>query len=650
MIAPELLLPAGLPSELVGGLGAAVEAAAAAPALTVACALAAGMLAQVAARHMQVPGIVLLLLVGVLLGPEVAGVVRPESLGGALEVLVGMSVAVILFEGGLNLNIERLRQEATTIRRLITVGAVITAVGGALASRFLMGWPWELAVPFGTLVVVTGPTVINPILRRIRVRPNVSTILEGEGVLIDALGAVAAVVALEVVLATTAAEAATGLLAGLPGRLLVGLGVGLGGGFALGWILRKERMVPEGLENIFTLSLVLALFEGSEAILPETGVMTAAVAGMVVGNMDTGVHDELKEFKEQLTVLLIGLLFVLLAATVRLEDVVGLGWAGAATVAVLVLVVRPLNVMVSTAGSELTGRERAFLAWLAPRGIVAAAVASLFARWLAEEGIAGGAELQAMVFLVIAVTVVVQGGLGGLVASALGVRRESDEGWVVVGANPLGRAVARVLAADGEEVVVVDSSAPEIQSAEREGLRAVFGSASEARTLQRAETDVRRGLVAVTPNQAVNLLAASTAREEFGTARLAVGLNSRMREIREAQVGRAGAGVLFGEPVDLEFWIHEFRHGNLDVGRWRYESPEGEPAERAVSPRSGASVLPLAVVREGRPEPVDDRTRFRERDEVYFAWPYAGGERAGAWLAGNGWQPVEAGPVGREAV
>lgn len=619
------------------------------PALTVACALAAGMIAQVAARHLEVPGIVLLLLVGVLLGPEVAGVIQPGNLGHALEVLVGMSVAVILFEGGLNLSLQRLREEAVTIRRLITLGAVITAVGGALLSRYFMDWPWQLAVPFGTLVVVTGPTVINPILRRIRVRPNVATILEGEGVLIDALGAILAVVALEVVLAATAAEAATGLLAGLPGRLAVGVGLGVGGGFALGKLLEWERAVPEGLENIVTLSLVLVLFEVSEAILPETGIMTAAVAGLVVGNMDTGVLDELKEFKEQLTVLLIGLLFVLLAATVRLEDVLGLGWAGVATVAGLVLVVRPLNVVASTAGSELTIRERAFLAWLAPRGIVAAAVASLFATWLGEAGVPGGEELQALVFLVIAFTVVVQGGLGGIVASALGVRRETDQGWVVVGANPLGRALARALSIDGEDVVVVDSSTPEVQAAEREGLRVVFGSASEERTLQRAETAYRRGLVAVTPNQAVNLLAAAVARSEFGTSSLTVGMNSRMREIRESQVNRFGGGVLFGEPVDLEYWIHEIRHGNVDIGRWCLESPDlaEEDPERPVSPRGEASVLPLVVVREGRPRPVDDRTHFQQGDEVYFAWPYSGGARAGRWLEERGWrpavEPVEAG-------
>lgn len=612
------------------------------PGVTVALALAAGMLLQIAARHLQVPGIVLLLLGGILLGPEVLGLVRPETLGHALEILVGMCVAVILFEGGLNLSVDRLRREAVTLRRLVTVGAVVTALGGSLAGRYLMRWPWQLAVPFGTLVVVTGPTVVQPILRRVRLRHQLETILEGEAVLIDALGAVAAVVALEVVLATTAAEAATGF-AGLPGRLLLGAGLGLGGGVALGTIIRREEIVPEGLQNVFVLSLVLALFEVSEAILPESGIMTAAMAGITVGNMKTGIQQELKEFKEQLTIMLLGLLFVLLAATVEMADVVALGWPGVATVLVLMLLVRPADVAISTLGSDLSLRERLFLAWLAPRGIVAAAVASLFGQWLEEAGIPGGVELQALVFMVIAVTVLVQGGLAGVAASVLGVRRGTDEGWVLVGADALGRALAKVLRAAGQEVTLVDSSAANCQAAEDEGLPVVFGNATEDRTLKRARTAARRGLLAVTTNEAVNLIVGASARDEFAVPFVAVALNRRMREIRGERVDQIGVGVLFGADADLEYWNHQFLHGTVDLGCWKYEHPapnDGAGALGGLSSKSGFNLLPMVLVREDRVEPVDHRTRPEVGDHVYFAWPYREGERAGEWLADNGWRPA----------
>lgn len=397
------------------------------PALTVALALAAGIVAQAAARHLRVPGIVLLLAAGVLLGPDVLGLVRPSSLGDNLHMVVGMAVAVVLFEGALNLQLERLREEAAVIRRLITWGVLVTAACAAMLAHWVMGWSWQLAVLFGTLVTVTGPTVITPLLRRIRVTRSVHTIAEAEGVLIDPIGAIVAVVALEVVLETTLGGAALDLL-GVPYRLGIGGVVGIAGGFFIAVLLRREDWVPEGLENVFTLALVLALYEVSDAIAHETGLLAVVVAGFVVGNMETRVQKELMEFKEQLTVLLIGLLFVLLSADVRVASVAELGWPGVLTVLGLMLVVRPLDVGVCTLGSELDVREKTFLSWLAPRGIVAAAVSSLFARRLAEAGVEGGEALVALVFLVIAATVLVQGGTVGLVAERLGLRRPGDEG------------------------------------------------------------------------------------------------------------------------------------------------------------------------------------------------------------------------------
>src|SRR5688500_7541293 len=241
------------------------------PALTFALALAAGMTAQVLARHLRVPGIVLLLLAGVLLGPDMAGIVRPQTLGAGLQIIVGAAVAVILFEGGMHLDLARLQREALTIRRLVTVGAIITGVGGTLAARYVMGWEWRVAVPFGALVIVTGPTVITPLLRRIRVTHKLHTILEAEGVLIDPIGAIIAVVALEVVLAQELSTAARGLV-GIPTRLIFGTLAGAAGGFVMAKLLASERFIPEGLESVFTLALLLGLYATCEAVLSESGI------------------------------------------------------------------------------------------------------------------------------------------------------------------------------------------------------------------------------------------------------------------------------------------------------------------------------------------------------------------------------------------
>ena len=610
------------------------------PALTFSLALAAGMIAQILAIHLRIPGIVLLLLAGVLLGPDSLDVIRPDTLGHALEILVGLSVAVILFEGGLSLNISRIRKEARTIRLLITVGAVVTAIGGTLAARLFMGWSWTMAILFGTLVIVTGPTVITPLLRRIRVSRNVGTILEAEGVLIDPIGAIVAVVALELVLVT--GPSTTVELLGLPARLLVGAAVGGVGGFLIGYLMRAEKLISEGMENVFTLSLVLALYAASNAILPESGIMAAVAAGLVVGNMETGLSHELREFKESLTVMLVGLLFVLLAADMRLAEVVALGWGGVVTVLALMLVVRPLAVGVSTAGSTLSWKERGFIAWLGPRGIVAAAVASLFAHSLTAQGVAGGRELRALVFLVIAATVVIQGLPGGLVANALGVRRPRN-GYVIIGANAIGRTLARLLGAGGESVTLVGSNRWNIRAAEEEGLKVVLGNANDESRLLRADIEGRNGFLAATTNEGVNLLLVRKAREQFRVPQVSVALYRGKAGVQKEQVHENGASVLFGSPIDIDQWSQRFQQDTATVEAWAYEG-DGE----ITFPLADANgrepmevlVLPLAMVRNGSTYPVTDVTGIRARDIVMLGLPRSQMDATRRRLREAGWKPA----------
>ena len=218
-----------------------------------------GMIVQSAARHIKIPGIVLLLACGVLLGPDVINIIRPDLLGEALPMLVGFAVAVILFEGGMNLRINRLRREGRTIRQLISIGALVTAVGGTLTTKILLHWDWNTAILFGILVIVTGPTVSTPLLRRIKLRQSVATVLEAEGILLDAIGAIVAVVALEVVVSPSGYT----LLASpfmILGRLLVGGMLGIIGGFIMAWLLGIRKLVPEGLDNVFTKTLSICLF------------------------------------------------------------------------------------------------------------------------------------------------------------------------------------------------------------------------------------------------------------------------------------------------------------------------------------------------------------------------------------------------------
>jgi NhaP-type Na+/H+ or K+/H+ antiporter len=610
------------------------------PALTLAVAMAAGMVAQALARHLRIPGIVLLLATGALLGPDGLGVVQPHTMGPALMTLVGFAVAIILFEGGLNLNIRQLRREATVIRRLVTVGALITTLGGTVLAYGVMGWGWRAALLFGTLVSVTGPTVITPLLRRIHLNHNLSTILEAEGVFVDAIGAVLAVAALEVALGPPVESWGEGLIV-LVSRVGLGALLGLVGGLLIALLLRFEFLVPEGMENILTLSLVLVLYQACNAILPESGIVAAPVAGVVVGNVRTRALRDLMDFKEQLTMLLIGMLFVLLAADVRLADITALGMPGLITVLALMLVVRPINVAASTAGSNLTTREKAFLAWLAPRGIVAAAVASLFASELGEASVAGGNELRALVFLVIAVTVLVQGLSGGFVARLLGVQRAMNSGYVILGANALGLALGRILRDHDERVVFIDSNPNCTQAAENEGFRVLWGNALDERLLTRAELEIRRGAIALTPNDELNLMFARTARVEHKAPMVYSSVAPASGDLHAELVAEQGGRVLFGAPHDSELWTVRLYRDRAGVEPWQLSKDESVVEGECIVPEAvHEAILPLVWKRNSKVTPVDERYRPRDGDVVFFAVFQPNAEQGRAELIARGWAPV----------
>lgn len=564
------------------------------PAFAVALALAIGMAAQVLARHLRLPGIVVLLASGAALGPDGLGWIRPHSLGTALQTLVGYAVAVILFEGGLQLNIRHLRRQANPIRGLVTVGSLVTAIGGTAAAYWIMGWPLPIAALFGSLVIVTGPTVITPLLRRLRVESKTATVLEAEGVFGDAIGALVAVVTLEVVL--TPQRAAVGHWAWeLVGRLGLGAVIGLAAGAVIAVLLRYERLIPRGLDNVATLSLVLLLYQSSNALLEESGIVAVIAAGIAIGNTRAPLVEELKEFKEQLTVMLIGLLFVLLAADVRFADLEALGVPALLTVAALIILVRPLNVLAGTAGSELTVRHKTFLACMAPRGIVAAAVASLFAQRLHAAEMPLGMELRALVFLVIAATVTIYGLLGGPLATLLGLKRGPQGGYAILGANPLARTLALVLQDSGQPVVLIDSNPEACRVAERAGLKVLFGSGLAEGVLQRAALEERRGAVALTPNDSINYSFAHRARREFRCPRVWVALGSDRSEVRPSMLERIDAARLFGQVFDVSAWNHRVEHGRALLQTWEPREGKNSTTALELSPDSA-----LALVWKGR--------------------------------------------------
>jgi NhaP-type Na+/H+ or K+/H+ antiporter len=550
------------------------------PAFSFALALAVGVMAQGAARHLRVPGIVLLLGAGVALGPDGIGWVDPRSLGGGLFSIVHLAVAVILFEGGLNLEISRLRREQAAIRRLVTLGALITLLGAAAAAHLIFDLSIALSLLFGSLVVVTGPTVVGPLVHDLRLKPRVATVLEAEGVLIDPIGAIVAVLMLELVLAPGTESIPVGATQ-LFLRLWFGLTAGVVAGFAIAGLLRPRRLVPEGYENIFVLSSVLLLFQGCEEVVSESGILAVTIAGVVVGNLNSRFDRDLREFKDQLTVLMIGMLFVLLAADVRLDDVRALGWDGAALLAVLVLVVRPLGVWLCTRDSELTKAERWFVAWIAPRGIVAAAVASVTASALESAGMEGGTQLRALVFLTIAGTVVLAGVTAAPVAALLRVRMPGRETVAILGAQGLGLALGRELEAGGRPVVFLDSNPQNCRQAEEADFPVVFGNALQERTLQRARFEGVGAAVGLTANQMLNSVFATRARELFQVPEAYIAVVREDLGLAPDLLAKEEARILFDGPHEVERWDVRSRHGDLEVDYFVY---------------TGAAEMPLADV------------------------------------------------------
>jgi len=621
------------------------------PTLTVVLALTFGVLAQAGARHLRVPGIVLLLATGMVLGPDGLGWVLPRSLGSGLFQIVHLAVAIILFEGGLNLEISRLRREQVAIRRLVTVGAALTLAGGAVAAGLLLDWPPRAALLFGSLVVVTGPTVIGPLMTDLRLRPRIASLLEAEGVLIDPIGAILAVLMLDVVLATDAGDLRSG---GMQMLLRVAFGVvagGVGGGVIVA-VLRQRRLVPEGLENILTLSLVLLLFEVCNHLASQSGLLAVTLAGVLVGNVRTPVDRNLREFKDQLTLLFIGMLFVLLAAGVRLDDLSALGLRGWAVVAALVLVVRPASVLISTLGCGLDWRERALVSWIAPRGIVAAAVASTAAATLDLRGLPGGPELRALVFLTIAGTVIQAGFTALPVAVLLGLRLPGRDRVAILGAKGLGLRLALELDRGGTDAVLIDSNPQNCRRAEDAGLSVVFGDAVGDRTLQRARIESVGTVIGMTSNDELNGLFVSLARENFGVPQGLVALSRPDVGLSAEAVRSARERVLFEGPHDIDRWDVRDRHGELRVERYAFrpqrdgngdENGDGEAdgqGDRPELARSGERFVFLALERDGRTQPMYSQLEPQEGDVACVAVHAPEAERVEQELSAAGWDLV----------
>jgi len=484
------------------------------PLVSLASVVALGGIAQWIAWRIRLPSILLLLLMGLIAGP-VIHLINPDRLvGSLLTPFVSLAVAVILFEGGLSLNLAELRGSGPVVWRLVTLGVAATWAVATLAAHYVVGFDARMSALVGAILVVTGPTVVLPLLREVRPSGAVAAILKWEGIVIDPIGALFAVVVFEAVVASpglAASHFAIDLLkTALAGTLV---GVIAAGILVIGL---RRYWLPDTLQIPVTLALISAAFTGANAIEAEAGLFAVTAMGVALANQRFADMHLISEFKEHLGTVLLAVLFILLSARLDLSQVRTMGWSGAAFVVILIVVGRPLSVWVSTLGSSTSRSERFFLMCMAPRGIVAASVASIFALRLEASGHREATLLVPLTFTTIIGTVLCYGFAAGRVARRLGLAAPNPQGVLFIGGGTPARVMAEALQSAGFHVLLVDSNPEKIAAARLAGLPTWFGNVFSEEFLDDVDLSAVGRMLALTANDEVNILAARRLTRVFG--------------------------------------------------------------------------------------------------------------------------------------
>ena len=558
--------------------------------LTFGAALILGVFFIILAKRLGVSAIVVLLLGGILVGPSALQIINPEYIGEAgMQTIIALAVGIILFEGGLSLEPEGYRQASRAIKGILTIGVVVTWLGTAgLIKLFLPGFEWSFVLLAASLVIVTGPTVIGPLLKRIHVTTRIHHILHWEGVLIDPIGVLIALLCFNFY--KVSHLTLVDVLVELGQRVGYGFLIGILGGFILTEVIKRKWIPSESL-NIFVLASAVGLFTLSEYFSPESGLLSVTLAGFAVGYRNLPEMKKLREYKAELTELLIGLLFVLLASTLKLESFLKLGWQGLCVVLAVMFVIRPLNIFLSTMGSGLPTKDKLFLSWIAPRGIVAASLASLCGLTLMEKGYPSESNfLVSFTYSVIAGTVLFQGFTAGFVGKFLGVLEPKSTGWLIVGAHKIARTIGKFIQSHGEHVVHVDTNPRHVALAKQEGLKAICDDVLTVDLEWEPELYGVGNILAITRFGGLNNLACVRFRDETGNYNLYKWREDMTTEARGDQEMIAGDRIW---PVIQQTHMQAMddeEHSNIDNVRLGVD--EVQHPERVLFSYVGGELLP----------------------------------------------------------
>ena len=476
---------------------------------------ALGIGSQWIAWRVRVPAIVMMLAAGLVAGPGLQLINPAEAFGEMFRPVIAVAVAVILFEGGLTLNFRELKETGTGVRRLVFFGAPLGWLFSALAAHYAGGLSWASSAVFGGILIVTGPTVIMPLLRQARLASRPAGILRWESIVNDPVGALAAVLAFEVIVAVSGA----GTLMKAAEHLALGIAVALVAGWLAGRVLAfafRRGHVPEYMKVPVLFGAVLLTYAATDKVLHESGLLAVTVMGIVLANAELPSFVELRRFKEHATVILVSGVFVMLAASLEREMIAALDWQALAFVVAVVFVARPLAVWLSLIGTDLPNAERGMIAWIGPRGVVAVAVSGLFGTRLVEAGIADGALLAPLAFAVVAATVVLHGFSIGPLARALGLTSTRPPGVLIVGASRWTTALGEALAGADIPVLVADTVWWRLRRARLAGLETFHGEILSEAAEHSIPMNQYAFIVAATENDAYNALVCTDFGPEFG--------------------------------------------------------------------------------------------------------------------------------------
>lgn len=491
-----------------------------------------GILAQWIAWKFKIPAILPLILIGLFIGP-VSTLISPDGIkwvepvwngeyglfpGERLFNFVSLAIALILFEGGLTLKKDEIRSVGPVIYKLITLGAFVTMILAAVAVHFIIGLNWSLSFLFSSLIIVTGPTVITPILRNLPLKKDLSTILKWEGILIDPIGALVAVLVFEFISlgGGHASDYTIETLIEFGKIIIIGVSLGFTSAYAFAMALRF-KWIPHYLLNVVALALVLTVFVISDLFAHESGLLAVVIMGMVLGNMNLSELKEVFYFKETLSILLISILFILLSANMDLSDLELIyNFNSLILLGIVILVIRPIGVFWSANKSQLNLNEKLFISWVGPRGIVAAGIASLFGLKLTMQGVEGANFITPLVFMIVLGTVLLNATTARLFARMAGVLLKRSEGILIVGASKPSRLVAQYLVENGRRVVLLDSNKSNISLAREENLEALEADIYSDQIFENIELNDVGFLMAMTGSQTINQYAIDKLGPSFG--------------------------------------------------------------------------------------------------------------------------------------